>query len=1071
MKKAALILAVLVLAVASPAQQRTGTIYGRIVDTQGKPLPGVAVTLSSPQTASLRTVSNGSGIFRFLAIYPGRDYSVKAERIDFKTVNRANVIITIGANAAINLTLEAGKLEEQVTITTVTPIVDVRKTTASTSVGRDELQTLPTARDPWVILQLVPAVMLDRENVGGNESGQQSSFVAKGDSRNGANNIWTIDGVDVTDPVVLGSSALYYDFDTFEELSVTTGGAADVTMPTGGIALNMVTRRGGNRVSATARFYLTDRSLQSSNLTSALQSKGVTNTNRIEQIKDFGASAGGPIVKDRLWWWGAYGVQDIFTYTIYNTRDQSLLSNYNFKLNAQPFSGNRFEALITSGAKDQFGRNTSLAKPEGDHLTGKYRWGSPIIKFQDEQVIGNSLYLSLKYSFNDAGYATRPMVDENVSNPVTWDVGNATYVPFSSAYGKSWDWSSVSRPRKNFQLTTTYFRDSPLGVSQEFKAGLEFSDKTSDTRSGYAQNYEVRRNFVDPLIDLGEGLVVPPAAWQYIRFGRETRDLALAKQTSAYLQDTLSKGRFTLMLGLRYDRQTPSTGAYTLETVKSTNTAWTNVFTTDAMSILATDCPSLAVRAINPKYHWNTWSPRIGLNWDISGNGKNVAKLTYSEYGDVMPVGAYTPQPLGLGGGMGFWWKDTSGDSKVQLAEIFWQYSSVHAETPNQLYALYDAGTGNLTTAAAAALVGGFESDAYLAGNYWDFDWSDPAAVNYDNLTTFFRSDIDPEAKSVKTSPRTREIMLFLERELRPDLSLSVNTTYRRYDNFDWAKAFYPADIYPGTPDLVVDDAQTWFTTAGTIPATVKIGEVTYDMGDAAGKPWYLPSASFPGATPYRMIDKSNAYKTYFGLDLVLTKRLSNRWFMNASVTLQDQRVHWNGSYIDPTNKWALDGKPFGNWAGGAGGKTSVQMYARWMAKVSALCQLPLGFDVSGTLIAREGWKIPTYVTLAYSSNDAWPGLYKSNTIYLQTATKASLPTFYNLTFRIEKKIAVGTGKMYVMADVFNVLNRAIVNRAYDAYLGTYYVDTGESSANPSNLRYNEILNPRVCRLGVRFEF
>ena len=1071
MKKAALILVVLVLAVASPAQQRTGTIYGRIVDTQGKPLPGVAVTLSSPQTASLRTVSNGSGIFRFLAIYPGRDYSVKAERIDFKTVNRANVIITIGANTAINLTLEAGKLEEQVTITTVTPIVDVRKTTASTSVGRDELQTLPTARDPWVILQLGPAVMLDREKVGGNESGRQSSFVAKGDSGNGANNIWTIDGVDVTDPVVLGSSALYYDFDTFEELSVTTGGAADVTMPTGGIALNMVTRRGGNRVSATARFYLTDRSLQSSNLTSALQSKGVTNTNRIEQIKDFGASAGGPIVKDRLWWWGAYGVQDIFTYTIYNTRDQSLLSNYNFKLNAQPFSGNRFEALITSGAKDQFGRNTSLAKPEGDHLTGKYRWGSPIIKFQDEQVIGNSLYLSLKYSFNDAGYATRPMVDENVSNPVTWDVGNATYVPFSSAYGKSWDWSSVSRPRKNFQLTTTYFRDSPLGVSQEFKAGLEFSDKTSDTRSGYAQNYEVRRNFVDPLIDLGEGLVVPPAAWQYIRFGRETRDLALAKQTSAYLQDTLSKGRFTLMLGLRYDRQTPSTGAYTLETVKSTNTAWTNVFTTDAMSILATDCPSLAVRAINPKYHWNTWSPRIGLNWDISGNGKNVAKLTYSEYGDVMPVGAYTPQPLGLGGGMGFWWKDTSGDSKVQLAEIFWQYSSVHAETPNQLYALYDAGTGNLTTAAAAALVGGFESDAYLAGNYWDFDWSDPAAVNYDNLTTFFRSDIDPEAKSVKTSPRTREIMLFLERELRPDLSLSVNTTYRRYDNFDWAKAFYPADIYPGTPDLVVDDAQTWFTTAGTIPATVKIGGVTYDMGDAAGKPWYLPSASFPGATPYRMIDKSNAYKTYFGLDLVLTKRLSNRWFMNASVTLQDQRVHWNGSYIDPTNKWALDGKPFGNWAGGAGGKTSVQMYARWMAKVSALCQLPLGFDVSGTLIAREGWKIPTYVTLAYSSNDAWPGLYKSNTIYLQTATKASLPTFYNLTFRIEKKIAVGTGKMYVMADVFNVLNRAIVNRAYDAYLGTYYVDTGESSANPSNLRYNEILNPRVCRLGVRFEF
>jgi hypothetical protein len=1070
LKKAALILVVLVLAVASPAQQRTGTIYGRIVDTQGKPLPGVTVTLSGPPIGRMKTVTNEAGIFRYPSIYPGRDYSIKAERIDFKTVNRANVIVMIGATAAIDLTLEAGKLEEQVTSKAVTPIVDVRKTTAGLSFDRDMLQTLPTARDPWVILQLVPAVMLDRENVGGNESAQPSAFVSRGDSGNGATNIMTLDGVDVTDPLDLGSSAIPYDFDTFEELSVTTGGAADVTMQTGGIALNMVTRRGGNRMSATARFYLTDRSFQSSNMTPALRSQGVSNTNVIEQIKDFGASAGGPIFKDKLWWWGAYGVQDIFTYTIYNTRDQSLLSNYSFKLNAQPFSGNRFEALVTSGAKVQFGRNASVAKPEGDHMTGKYRWGSPIIKLQDEQVFGSNLTLSLKYSFNDAGYASRPMVDEKMSNPVTWDVGKATYVPFSSSYGRSWDWSSVSRPRKNFQLTTTYFRDSLLGVSHEFKAGLEFSDKTSDARSGYLQNYEVRRNFVDPLIDLGAGLVVPPAAWQRIRFGRETRDLALAKQTSAFLQDTFSKGRFTLMLGLRYDQQIPSTGAYTLETVKGSNSAWANVFANDVMNALVRSLPPIAVRAINPKYNWNTWSPRIGLNWDISGDGKNVAKLAYSEYGDVMPVGAYTPQPLGLDGSMGFWWNDTSGDSKVQLAEIFWQYSSANADHPYELYSLYDS-DGTLSDAANAALVGGFTSDAYLAGNYQDFDWQNPSAVNYDYLTTFYRSDIDPEAKSVKTSPRTREIMLFLERELSPNLALSVNTTYRRYDKFDWAKAFYPSDIYPETPDLVIDNAQTWYTTAGTIPATVKIGGVTYDMRDAAGKPWYLPIASFPGATPYRMIDKSNAYRTYFGLDLVLTKRLSNRWFLNASVTLQDQRVHWNGSYIDPTNKWALDGKPFGNPGGGAGGKTPVQMYARWLAKVSALYQLPLGFDVSGTLIAREGWKIPTYVTLAYSGNEAWPGLYKSNTIFLQTATKASLPTFYNLTFRIEKKIAIGTGKMYIMADVFNVLNSAIVNRAYDAYLGTYYVDTGESSANPSNLLYNEILNPRVWRLGLRFEF
>ncbi len=839
MKKAALILAVLALAVFSPAQQRAGTIFGRIVDVQGKPLSRVTVTLSGPSIGSMKTVTDETGLFRYPSIYPGGGYGVKAERIDFKTVNRADIIVTIGATTEVNLTLEAGKIEEQVTSKAGTPAVDAGRMTERTGLGREELQTLPTARDPWVILQLVPAVMIDRENVGGSESGQQSSFVTKGDNGNGANNTWALDGVDVTDPVALGNPALFFDFDTFEELSVTTGGAADVTVQTGGIALNIVTRRGGNKMSAAARFYLTDHSLQSSNLTQALRGKGVIGTNRIQQIKDFGASAGGPIVKDRLWWWGAYGVQDIFNYTIYDTRDQSLLSNYSFKLNAQPFPGNRFEALVTSGAKERYGWNASLAKPEGDHLAGKYSWGNPILKIQDEQAIGKNLYFSLKYSFNDAGYITRPMVDETMSNPVTVDVENATYVPFSSAYGRSWDWSSVSRPRKNFQFMTTYFRDSILGVSHEFKAGFETSVKKSITQSGYAQNFEVRRNFVEPLIDLGEGLVIPPAAWQRIQFGRETRDFGLAKQASAYLQDTLSKGRFTLMLGLRFDRQTPSTGAYTLETVKGMNAAWSSVFDTASMDALNTSLPPIAVRAINPKYHWNTWSPRIGLSWDISGDGKNIAKLTYSEYGDIMPVGAYTPQPLGLGGGMGFWWNDTSGDGKVQLAEIFWQYSATNADHPYELYGLYNS-DGTLTDAANAALVGGFESDAYLAGNYRDFDWANPTAVNYDNLTTFYRSDVDPDAKSVKTSPRTREIMLFLERELRPDLAFSVNTTYRRYDNFDWAKAFYPADIYPGTPDLVIDNTQTWYTPAGTIPATVMIGGITYS--------WETPPAG-PGTS------------------------------------------------------------------------------------------------------------------------------------------------------------------------------------------------------------------------------
>jgi hypothetical protein len=1067
LKKAGFIFALLMISLSLSAEVRTGGVQGKVVNKEGRPLSGVKVTLSRPQAADEKTVTNPLGIFRFPAVFPASDYSLKAELADFKTATRSGVVVALGGRVSIRFVLEPGKPEEMVAVTTPSPAIDLTKFTAGASFGWLELQTLPTARDPWVIVQLVPGVMLDRENVGGNESSAQSHFVTRGDNTNGLDGTWAVDGIDVSDPVNLGLSSVNYDFDAIEVLSVTTGGAADVAQQTGGIAVNLLTRRGGNKIAATARFFLTDSAFQGSNLTTALRSKGLADTNRIQQIRDYGASVGGPIFKDRLWAWFATGAQDLFTYTIYDFQDRTLFNNYSFKLNAVPFVGNRVEALFTTSSKERFGANAEAAKPEGDHQTGRFHLGSPIYKFQDEQVIGNNLYVSAKFTWTNTGTATKPMVDELLTNPVTYDVAQGAYVPFSTLFGRSWDYSQTIRLNKATQVTATLFRDNLFGLSHEFKAGLEFSDKKVTSVSGFAQNYEVFRNFTDPLIDLGEGLIVPPSDWQRFVLNRDNREVALARQSSGYLQDTIVKGRLALQLGLRYDYQKPSLGATGNTTFLS---SWSSVFTEDAATALGTYFPSLAVNAVSGRYQWSTWSPRIGFSWDLKGDGRTVLKLALAQYGDILAPGSNVPRPLGLTGNLAFWWNDTDADSLVDRTEIYWKYSSVHATTPNRLYALFTS-DGVPTEAAAAALSGGFEGDAYLAGNFSGFDWDNRGAINYDNLTTFYRSDVDPGVKNVKTSPRTREIMLSLEKELRPDLAASVAATFRRYDNFDWAKLYYPADIYPSTPDLVIDNTGTWYAVAGTIPATVTIGEKTVALGDAAGRPWYLPVATFPGDTPYRMVDKSASYRTYIGLDLAVTKRLSHRWFLNGSVTLQDQRIYWGGSYLDPTNKWAIDGQPYGNWGGGAGGKVPVQMYSRWLAKLSALYQLPWGFDVAATFQAREGWKIPNYVTLAYANSSSWEGLYRANTIYLQTATKDSLPAFSNLTFRIEKKIALGAGRIYVMADVFNALNSAVVNRAYDAYYGTYYVDTETSSANPFNRLYNEILNPRVWRLGLRFEF
>lgn len=1073
LKKAAPIFALLVFALSLSAQTRPGQVQGRVVDKDGKPLSGVTVTLSRPQAADAKAVTGPSGVFRFPDVFPAPDYTLKAEHPDYKTVSRPDVAVAFGGRVALDLSLEPGKPEETVTVKAPTPAIDRTRFAAVTSFGWTELQTLPTARDPWEFLQLTPSVMLDRENVGGNETSEQPQAVMRGDNANGSDNIWTIDGVDVTDPSAPGFSSINFDFDAIGTLSVTTGGAADVTQQTAGVAVNLLTRRGGNRLAGTARFFLTDHAFQSSNITNTLRSGGVPNTNKIQQIRDFGASAGGPLIKNRLWLWGAYGVQDLFSYTIYDFQDRVLFNNYSFKLDAEAFPGNRFEALITTSSKERFGAGADVSKPEGYHQTGRFRLGSPILKVQDEQIFGNTFVLAAKAVWTNTGATIRPMVDEALANPVVFDVAEGLYVPFSTTLGKSWDYGETKRAKKGAQVMATLYKDDLLGMSHEFKAGLEFWDKTSNTVSGFPQNYEIFRDFASPLIDLGAGLVVPPAEWQRFVLNRENRQIDLLGQTTGFLQDTIVKGRFAAQLGIRYDSQRPSEAARNLTTVLST---WQNVFTTGAMTPLFTYFPTLTVNAIDPRYRWSTWSPRLGLSWDLKGDGRTVIKLSLAQYGDLLATGANVQQPLGLGGNFNFWWKDGDADNLVDVTEIYWQYSAVHATTPNQLYTIFDA-NGAITAAAAAAVVGGFESDAYLAGNFSGYDWANREAVNYDYLTNFYRSDIDPNTRNIKSSPRTREITLGLEKELRPDLAASIALTYRRYDNFDWAKPFYPADVFPATPDLVIDNTTgTWFAQAGVIPETITYTnsadkETTIDLGSAGGRPWYLPIATYPGSTPYRMIDKSSSYRTYAGLDLTVTKRLSHRWFMNGSVTLQDQRAYWGGSYIDPTNKWALDGQAYANVGGGAGGKVGVHMYSRWLAKLSALYQLPAGFAVSATVHARQGWAVPHYITLAYADPANWPGLYRSNTVYLETLDKDHLPAFSNVTLRIEKSFKLGAGRMCLMADLFNPMNKATVNRAYDAYYGTYYVDTEAFVANPFNRLYNEVLNPRVWRFGLRFEF
>src|SRR5512141_2302353 len=305
-----LALAALVAMPAISSAQQTGEIFGKVADTSGAVLPGVTVTLTSPVLIGSQTAATTeTGSYRF-PVLPIGVYTVRFELPGFKTFIREGVKVEIGFNAQINATLEVSAVQETVTVSGESPVIDTRDTSRTTRFNQESLQSIPSARDPWVIIEQSAGVAMDRQNVGGSASGQQSNFVARGAAM--SQQKWNLDGVDVTDMNATGGSPVYYDFDSFEEMQISTGGA-DVSMQSPGVGVNLVTKSGTDQLRGSARYYITDDNFQSINVDDAMRKQGASTGSPIQNIKDYGVEAGGPIVKGRAWIWGSYGKQDVKT--------------------------------------------------------------------------------------------------------------------------------------------------------------------------------------------------------------------------------------------------------------------------------------------------------------------------------------------------------------------------------------------------------------------------------------------------------------------------------------------------------------------------------------------------------------------------------------------------------------------------------------------------------------------------------------------------------------------------------------------------------------------------------------
>lgn len=1085
MKKFLALLFCASFAFALAAQERTGNISGTVTDDQGNALPGVSLTLTGATIGAIPMVTSAEGKFRFLSLFPANDYVIKAELQGFKTKTQTGIIVNVGRTSDIVISMEQGGIEEQITVVAQTPMVEAKKTQITHTVSYEMLQSLPSARDPWVVLQMTPSVQMDRENIGGVESGQQSYFQAKGST----NNEWTLDGMQTTDKSSV-SSAGYYDFDSFEELNISTG-TLDVEHRDPAIVINVVTRRGTNKTSIGGRFFFTDSKFQAVVPDAKLAEFGVAGYNRADNIKDFGFNAGGPFVKDKAWWWISYGIQQVKTINQLNVHDDTYLNNYNAKLNFQIIPQNRLELLYMLGDKTKFGRSSWEGHPAGMRQGSKQHFGNPTIKIQDEQMFGDSLFLSVRLGKTSGGFGLIPEDDLGIEKAQFYDIEK-------SLYYNSYTWFYSDRPHPYGVVQAQYFNDNLIfGSAHEMKVGFEVNNNGQTTIGGYPGNIGFWTNYYYPTVDynadgaLNDLDINRNLTWMNV-YRDEVSTPYYQKRIAAYFSDTISKGRFNFVISFRMDRARPGYEALTSRGLWAADDPLPSYQFQNYAAIDAQYIDAATTSAINAVLEprgrdpltvgkvYTFFSPRGGLTYDLFGDGKTVLKLSYAMYPGGYPGTGFWA-PYGIGGWMGFWFDDFNENGQVSLNELFWTDTTAGHEP---LYRPFnDAGT-----------FVGDNVDEY--GSYFGgFTWGSTTLTkptSYIDLANF-KTDL------------THEVNLSIEREIFQNFGVSLSGYWKRMGRYSWSRAYYPSDP-ANTPNDAPNMSdhirvQEDYYIAGYVPDTLyKPGtdlvygtsdDIAVDPGAAAGLPWYAligPSTNpTTRSTPYSIqtMMPSNRYNTYMGIDLVITKRLANKWMFNGSFTYQMQKQHLGDGWLDPTNNWAYDNQIFGFSQGGGSGKISQVYFTRWMVKLMGLYQLPYDINLSGTVSAHEGtfntnqfsisnYNYPVGTNPNYNSND------RSDSFLTHTYNNSDrLGSVVVVNFKLEKVLRLGTGgRMYLSVDMFNAFNTQIVTRRYNRALGTFRQqgaigsETPYSYANPSATQglNNEILNPLVFRLGVRFE-
>jgi len=957
----------------------TGNIYGKVTDETGGVLPGVTVTLmgvGAPQT----TTTGSQGEFRFLSLSPAT-YTVKADLSGFATMERTNVVVDIGTNTELTIPMKIAAVATTITVSSATPLLDTRKERTGTNFSQEELKSIPSSRDPWGILQQTASVQMDQVQTGSQASGQQSVFIGKGTNFN--NNAWNVDGVAFTDIAAVGASPSYWDFDSFQEMQMSTGGS-DPSIQAPGVTLNMVTKRGTNEPHGSARVFDTPGETEAHNTPKEAIEQGV-GANSVSSIKEYGAEVGGPVWPDKAWLWGSFGHSDINLITSGGTFDRTQLENYTIKANVQPIESNSATFFYFYGNKTKQGRSAGSTRPQ--ETSWDQKGGAPIWKVDDSQVFGPNLVASASWSYSNTPFSLTP------EGGLCVDM----FKDANKVYHRSFQFSGNYRPQHQIQGTASaFFNTGSIGHELKFGAAyIHFITKTQSFNPGTGNWGDEKLSSGGPTANITRGLL---SAQELKNFG-------------GYIGDTITASNLTVNVGVRYDNQKGAN----LPSQVAANPVFPEILGQEAYLGGPTN--------VNTK----DWQPRIGITYALGPQHKTLLRASYSRFVDQLGASpTFFDNPAGFIADAKYNWNDANHNHTVDPGEL-----------------------------------GAFQSA--------NFNTADP-----NNPVSF--STVDPNLKA----PKTDEFLAGFDQELLPNLVAGVTYTYRKRSDFLYKpyKQLNSSSYIRCGSDPVFEAANGLCNASDSnidpVTGTAQGFDINGNFLGTTGPVYYAPDSLLDSFTAGQTLTNRKDYQEdYNGVELQLTKRLSERWMAHVSAGWNSWKQKVGNiakSCIDPSNQASLlqpsdlsytyAGNTCANDIGFDYNGVSI-IGSTWQFNVAGLYQLPWNFNISANLFGRQGAPQPFSVDV--SPGDGLGDRFMA----VGKADDHRLKNIYELDLRLEKVVPLfQKADITLSMDVFNVFNsNTIIHRFLDA------TPSGSPATGADANFISRFQIPRLLRFGARVSF